>query len=72
MLRLIQNEVADAEALDNVVALHPSTEHNVAELNVVELDNIVEMAPHSGTANAEACVDGVCSINWKPQRPSAA
>ena len=66
VLRLIHNDESDG-AIDNVVALHP-----VTELNLVEFDNIVEIVAHPATGAAEQCVDGVCSINWKPNRPSVA
>ncbi|CAN5587294.1 hypothetical protein BH10CYA1_BH10CYA1_23250 [soil metagenome] len=66
MLRLIQNEKS-SDQIDNIVELHP-----VTELNLVELDNIVGITAHHATAATESCADGVCSINWKPSRPSAA
>ncbi|MBS1953176.1 MAG: hypothetical protein JST89_03265 [Cyanobacteria bacterium SZAS-4] len=66
MLRLVEQEDSQG-AVDNVISLHP-----VVELNIVELDNVSEIVPSAGITAAEPCVDGVCSINWKPSRPSAA
>ena len=67
VLRLVEEEDSIQGAIDNVIALHPAT-----ELNVVELDNIAELTPSVVNAAAEPCVNGVCSITWKPTRPSAA
>ncbi len=67
VLRLVKNEESNADALDNVVAMHP-----VTELNLVELDNISEISSGVMSAAAESCVNGVCSLSWKPNRPSAA
>jgi len=67
VLRLVENEESSLDAVDNVVSLHPAT-----ELNLVELDNITEISAGASAGAAEQCVNGVCSLNWKPNRPSAA
>jgi hypothetical protein len=52
----------------NVVELHKA-----ASLNLVELDNIVELtSAESDSEELSECANGVCSVSWKPNRPTAA
>lgn len=58
---------------DNVFALHVNTtvqdQSPNSEAQSIN-DNVVSIK--ASAESAGLCVDGVCSISWKPKRPSAA
>jgi hypothetical protein len=67
-------ELNNVVGLTNIVALG-----NIIELNSTvelscddELINVIELACADHSQTAPACMNGVCSINWKPKRPTAA
>jgi len=63
-------QLEDFTLVTNVVELHKST---TTFLNLVELDNIVELtSPESDSDDTSQCANGVCSVSWKPNRPTAA
>jgi hypothetical protein len=70
VVQLRKNEqLEDFMLVTNVVELHKST----TSLNLVELDNIVELtSPESNSDDSSECANGVCSVSWKPNRPTAA
>lgn len=67
---------------DNIFALHVSTAMSDTTVPNTTLqddsndneeslsDNVVSI--NANAESAGVCVDGVCSISWKPKRPSAA
>jgi len=59
----------DADVMHNVVALHSGPILNIVEAIDAQSG---EIAPEGSVDNAASCIDGVCSINWKPRRPTAA
>ncbi len=61
----------DIAEVNNVIELN-----SVAELSSLssacEVINVVELTPVESSETAPACMNGICSINWKPKRPTAA
>ena len=55
--------------VDNVIALH----HH-RDLNIVVLNNVSEIKATAVAEDVqmEPCVNGVCSLGWKPTKPTAA
>jgi len=69
VLQMQENMGIDADVMHNVVALHSGPILNIVEAIDAQSG---EIAPEGSVDNAASCIDGVCSINWKPRRPTAA
>jgi len=69
VLQLRDNMDADADVMHNVVALHAGPILNIVE--AIDAPS-VDIAHDRSVGSAASCIDGVCSIDWKPRRPTAA
>ncbi len=64
-------ELTNIVDLDNVIEINSAIE--LSSLNSgCELSNVTEFTPADNSETETACMHGVCSISWKPNRPTAA